>query len=35
MEIKNGKPPTMLNLRPGITTEFWNAMDAICSRDEW
>ena len=19
----------------GITTEFWNSMDAICSRDEW
>jgi hypothetical protein len=19
----------------GITTEFWNALDAICSRDEW
>jgi TldD protein len=19
----------------GITTEFWNSMDAICSRDAW
>jgi len=19
----------------GITTEFWNSMDAICSRDQW
>ena len=36
-EIKNGKRTRMLKnpSYSGITTEFWNAMDAICSRDEW
>ena len=36
-EIKNGKRIRMLKnpSYSGITTEFWNAMDAICSRDEW
>src|SRR5271154_1582161 len=36
-EIKNGKPTRMLKnpSYSGITTEFWNAMDAICSKDEW
>ena len=36
-EIKNGKRVRMLKnpSYSGITTEFWNAMDAICSRDEW
>ncbi len=36
-EIKNGKRARMLKNPSycGITTEFWNAMDAICSRDEW
>src|SRR6266567_134357 len=36
-EIKNGKRIRMLRnpSYSGITTEFWNAMDAICSRDEW
>jgi TldD protein len=36
-EIKNGKRTRMLRnpSYSGITTEFWNAMDAICSRDEW
>jgi len=36
-EIKNGKRGRMLKNTSysGITTEFWNAMDAICSRDEW
>ncbi len=36
-EIKNGKLTRMLKnpSYSGITTEFWNAMDAICSRDEW
>jgi TldD protein len=36
-EIKGGKLGRMLK-KPsysGITTEFWNSMDAICSRDEW
>ena len=36
-EIKNGKRACMLKnpSYSGITTEFWNSMDAICSRDEW
>ena len=36
-EIKNGKRARMLKnpSYSGITTEFWNAMDAICSKDEW
>ncbi len=36
-EIKNGKRTRMLKnpSYQGITTEFWNSMDAICSRDEW
>jgi TldD protein len=36
-EIKNGKRVRMLKnpSYSGITTDFWNAMDAICSRDEW
>jgi TldD protein len=36
-EIKNGKRTRMLKNPSygGITTEFWNAMDAICSREEW
>jgi TldD protein len=36
-EIKGGKLGRMLKnpSYSGITTEFWNAMDAICSRDEW
>src|SRR5215471_13852293 len=36
-EIKNGKRVRTLKnpSYSGITTEFWNAMDAICSRDEW
>jgi TldD protein len=36
-EIENGKRTRMLKnpSYSGITTEFWNAMDAICSRDEW
>src|SRR5271166_245119 len=36
-EIKNGKRARMLKnpSYSGITTEFWNAMNAICSRDEW
>jgi len=36
-EIKNGKRGRMLKnpSYSGITTEFWNSMDAICSRDEW
>jgi TldD protein len=36
-EIKNGKRVRMLKnpSYSGITTEFWRAMDAICSRDEW
>jgi TldD protein len=36
-EIQNGKRARMLKnpSYSGITTEFWNAMDAICSRDEW
>ena len=36
-EIKNGKRARMLKnpSYSGITIEFWNSMDAICSRDEW
>jgi TldD protein len=36
-EIKNGKRGRMLKnpSYSGITTEFWNAMDAICSRQDW
>ena len=36
-EIKNGKRARMLKnpSYSGITTEFWNSMDALCSRDEW
>jgi TldD protein len=36
-EIKKGKRVRMLKnpSYSGITTEFWNAMDAICSREEW
>ena len=36
-EIKNGKRARMLKnpSYSGITTEFWSAMEAICSRDEW
>ena len=36
-EIKNGKRVRMLKnpSYSGITTDFWNSMDAICSRDEW
>jgi len=36
-EIKNGKRARMLKnpSYSGITTEFWNSIDAICSRDEW
>ena len=36
-EIKNGKLGRMLknSSYSGITTEFWNSMDAICSREHW
>lgn len=36
-EIKRGKRTRMLKnpTYSGITTEFWRAMDAICSREEW
>jgi TldD protein len=36
-EIKSGKRARLLKnpSYSGITTEFWNSMDAICSRDEW
>ncbi|HZQ19767.1 MAG TPA: TldD/PmbA family protein [Terriglobales bacterium] len=36
-EIKNGKRTRVLKnpSYSGITTEFWNSLDAICSRDEW
>jgi len=36
-EIKGGKIVRMVKnpSYSGITTEFWNSMDAICSRDEW
>jgi TldD protein len=35
--IKNGKRGRMVKnpSYSGITTEFWNSLDAICSRDEW
>jgi TldD protein len=36
-EIRNGKRVRMLKnpSYSGITTEFWNSMDAICSRQDW
>src|SRR5215471_12753806 len=36
-EIKKGKRTRMLKnpSYSGITTDFWNSMDAICSRDQW
>ncbi|MBV8205595.1 MAG: TldD/PmbA family protein [Acidobacteria bacterium] len=36
-EIRNGRIGRMLKnpSYSGITTEFWNSMDAICSRKEW
>jgi len=36
-EIKNGKRLRMVKnpSYSGITAEFWNSLDAICSRDEW
>jgi TldD protein len=36
-EIKSGKRARMVKnpSYSGITTEFWNSLDAICSRDEW
>ena len=36
-EIEKGKRGRMLKnpSYSGITTEFWNSMDAICSRDQW
>lgn len=36
-EVKGGKLGRMLKnpSYSGITTEFWNSMDAICSRDQW
>ncbi len=36
-EIKGGKLGRMFKnpSYSGITTEFWNSMDAICSRDHW
>jgi TldD protein len=36
-EIKGGKLGRMIKnpSYSGITTEFWNSMDAVCSRDEW
>ncbi len=36
-EIKGGRKVRMLKnpSYSGITTEFWNSCDAICSRDEW
>jgi len=36
-EIKNGKRTRMLKnpSYSGITTEFWNSLDAVCSREEW
>src|SRR6478672_2184124 len=36
-EIKKGKRVRMVKnpLYSGITTDFWNSLDAICSRDEW
>ncbi len=36
-EIKGGKKVRMLKnpSYSGITTEFWNSCDAICTRDDW
>jgi TldD protein len=36
-EIKGGKLGRMLKnpSYSGITTEFWNSLDALCSRDQW
>jgi len=36
-EIKGGKKARMIKnpSYSGITTEFWNSCDAICSRDHW
>ncbi len=36
-EIKNGKRTRMLKnpSYSGITTEFWNSLDAICGKKEW
>src|SRR5262252_8797941 len=36
-EIKGGKLGRMFKnpSYSGITTDFWNSMDAICSRDQW
>jgi TldD protein len=36
-EIRNGKRVRMVKnpSYSGITTEFWNSLDAICSREEW
>jgi len=36
-EIKNGQKVRMLKnpSYSGITTEFWNSMDAICGKKEW
>jgi TldD protein len=36
-EIKNGKRMRMIKTPSysGITTEFWNSCDAICSREYW
>jgi len=36
-EIKGGKRVRMVKnpSYSGITTQFWNALDAVCSRDEW
>ena len=36
-EIKDGKRVRMVKnpSYSGITTEFWNSLDAICSRDQW
>ncbi|HEY1272315.1 MAG TPA: TldD/PmbA family protein [Terriglobales bacterium] len=36
-EIKRGRRVRMLKnpSYSGITTDFWNSMDAICSRDQW
>jgi TldD protein len=36
-EIRGGKRVRMVKnpSYSGITTEFWNSLDAVCSRDEW
>ncbi len=36
-EIEGGKKARMIKnpSYSGITTEFWNSCDAICSRDHW